>query len=95
MDIIIPALSGLVGSLLTAGGMIITGRRGHQATESQTLINGLQKRVNGLEARVDMLEGKRREDALLIRRMGDHIDTLESHIRDELGPPPPPRPEGV
>ncbi len=48
-----------------------------------------------VQARVGMLEEKRRVDALTMRRMGDHIDTLESHIRDDLGPPPPPRPEGI
>lgn len=52
-------------------------------------------RIATLEARVDTLWEQREEDAITRRRMGDHIDVLESHIWNQLPPPPPPRPEGL
>jgi hypothetical protein len=69
----------------------------------------LQRYIDGQEARAarqeahsarqdEQIEGlwnARREDAKVIRAMGDHIDTLESHIWQGKGPPPPARPAGI
>ena len=45
--------------------------------------------------RIDELEARLEEKSRLIRAQGDHIDVLEHHIWQGLGPPPPPRPAGI
>lgn len=55
----------------------------------------LRARVESLEAQAERLWAARRQDALLIRAQGDHIDVLEHHIWEQLPPPPPARPTGV
>ena len=60
------------------------------------------KRIKDLEDRDAMWEQRcntlwqtREADAIVKRRMGDHIDVLEDHIHKQLPPPPPPRPAGI
>lgn len=101
----ITLLVAVVTGAATLTGSLYAARRAAR-TESDRLLlerrktNDLERRTEhariiSLEGRVDRLEDKRREDALLIRRQGDHIDTLERHIYLQLPPPPPPRPDGV
>jgi len=91
IEAILAAAAALVASILTW----ITARRGHQGDTLQLLITSLMSRVNALETRVDELEEKRKDDAVLIRKLGDFIDILEAHIWDGKGPPPPERPNGI
>lgn len=59
------------------------------------ITRGDRQRLGVLEARTDSLWAAREADALIKRAQGDHIDTLEDHIRAGKPPPPPPRPTGV
>lgn len=61
----------------------------------QAFAGALSARVASLEQRLAESDEKREADAITKRRMGDHIDVLESHIWKGLGPPPPPRPDGI
>ena len=85
-------------ALITAGVAVVASiltwitARGSQ---TQTLLTTMMNRITALETRVNELEDKRRADAILIRRQGDHIDTLEDHIRAGKPPPPPERPDGI
>ncbi|MBO0596599.1 hypothetical protein I2485_06880 [Nesterenkonia sp. E16_7] len=66
------------------------------------MIGHLYSRLHKLEERnlrldrrmTEMWEG-RRADAVVIRKQAGHIDLLEFHIWNKLGPPPPDRPDGV
>ncbi|MDR1266707.1 MAG: hypothetical protein LBK42_14410 [Propionibacteriaceae bacterium] len=90
VEALIAAL-GVIGSVCAA----ILASRSQTMAVLSGLTKTLQDRVAELEAQVRDLWDERRKDAGLIRRMGDHIDVLEDHIRQEKGPPPPPRPEGL
>ena len=84
----------IVTAMITFAATWITSRH----TSARILLEQLQTeraRIRELEARVDLLEQRRENDALVKRRMGDHIDLLELHIIRGEGPPPPPRPEGL
>jgi hypothetical protein len=70
-------------------------RASAEIVAATALRDQLLRRVETLEAEVKVLWDKRRDDALLIRAQGDHIDLLEDFIRSGKPPPPPPRPEGV
>lgn len=60
-----------------------------QALEDERRKNTEQaERLDTLQARLDA------KDAA-IRARDDHIDRLEHHIWQGLGPPPPPRPAGI
>lgn len=78
-------------ALLVVLGTIVVG----YMAATGVLIGHLWGRLGTLEANRDELFRLREQDALTKRAQGDHIDTLEDHIRQELGPPPPPRPPGV
>lgn len=96
--IVVLALLTLIGPVISAVLTYRIGLAAEKVRAQQTELDARKVdhvRIAALEARVDSLESKRREDAVLIRRMGDHIDTLEDHIRQGKPPPPPTRPEGV
>lgn len=59
------------------------------------ITRGDRERIGDLEGQVERLWQARRDDAIVIRRLGDYVDVLERHIWEELPPPPPPRPDGV
>ncbi len=59
------------------------------------LLGHVWKRVSDLESSYGVLWKEREADALTKRAQGDHIDTLEAHIWERKGPPPPKRPPGV
>ncbi|MDR1265951.1 MAG: hypothetical protein LBK42_10440 [Propionibacteriaceae bacterium] len=88
---VLVAVLGLAGSALVA----VLASRSQATAVLGTLTQAFQDRIAQLEGRVEDLWRARREDASLIRRMGDQIDILEDHIWKEKGPPPPPRPEGL
>ena len=91
LEALIVTGAALVGSFLT----FITARRGQKGGDIQFLVTTLMKRVLDLENRVNDLEDKHRADAIIIRRQGDHIDSLEAHIWAGNPPPPPERPDGI
>lgn len=47
------------------------------------------------DARIDHLDARLEEKSRTIRALADHVDVLEHHIWQRLGPPPPARPEGI
>lgn len=47
------------------------------------------------DERIDELERRLDAKDAAIRARDDHIDALEHHIWQGLGPPPPPRPAGI
>lgn len=59
------------------------------------LVGHLFKRMADLESANASTWNARETDAITKRKLGDHIDTLEDHIRADKGPPPPPRPVGI
>ncbi|MGC3954643.1 MAG: hypothetical protein QM804_10375 [Propionicimonas sp.] len=69
----------------------------HQTTMNRedSRLAAAWSRITQLEDRVGELEGKRADDALVKRALGDHIDVLENHIWKQLPPPPPARPAGI
>ncbi|MDZ5077858.1 MULTISPECIES: hypothetical protein [unclassified Nesterenkonia] len=88
------AIISLTGVILT----VMAATQGHLWSRlKQAEDKAEQVRAHSLEQdrRIGELWDKRREDAVVIRLLGDHIDTLEDHIRDRREPPPPPRPEGL
>ncbi|MDR1387099.1 MAG: hypothetical protein LBJ44_05830 [Propionibacteriaceae bacterium] len=98
----VTALVALVEAVVASVALIVCARVAGQSSRASAEIvastafrEQLLQRVAALEAEVKELWDKRREDALTIRAMGDHIDKLEGHIWEGLPPPPPPRPGGV
>ena len=87
-------IAALITASVSMGGAWLVARQSAQS-HTQEALTDAWARIDALSARVDTLEAARREDAALIRRMGDHIDTLEHHIWQQLPPPPPPRPDGI
>ncbi|GAB3192195.1 hypothetical protein [Nesterenkonia suensis] len=72
------AILGVLGVILTA----LVAMMGH-----------LYKRVHDMQREIDMLV-KARSTAWENRVLLDnHIDALEDHIRNDIGPPPPARPK--
>ena len=59
------------------------------------MVGQLYGRISTLEKEITELWDARRADAVVIRRLGDHIDVLEDHIWKRLPPPPPQRPDGI
>ncbi|WP_454301086.1 hypothetical protein [Salana multivorans] len=92
---ILVALLSTAGTIIAATIAASASRRSQRAELSLEQRKTDHARIATLEARVDGLETKRERDALLKRRQGDHIDTLEAHIWAGKPPPPPARPEGV
>lgn len=99
----------MIEALIAAGGVALTGflaylgiRRGHRNTAEAFLIAELRENyktilteVHDLKTEVKELWDARRVDAVVMRKMGDFIDVLESWIWAGNPPPPPPRPDGL
>lgn len=83
----IAAVLGIAGVIMTT----ILGLTGHLYTR----LHKVEERNLALDRRVDELWSKRYEDARVIRKLGDHIDSLEYHVWQGLPPPPPPRPDDI
>lgn len=92
---VVVAVLSLAGTVIAATIAASASLRSRKAELSLEQRRTDHARIATLEARVDGLETKRERDALLKRRQGDHIDTLEAHIWAGKPPPPPARPEGV
>lgn len=56
-----------------------------RSTATNALVDQLQEQLSAHEERLTRAEVR-------IRWQDDYIDRLRAHIRDELGPPPPPYP---
>ncbi|MBN8881689.1 hypothetical protein EDD28_0559 [Salana multivorans] len=95
-------LVSIVVACVSTAGMIVAAviaatasRRSQAAVLALEVRKTDHARITALETRVDSLEARRRDDAVLIRQLGDFIDALEAHIWAGKPPPPPPRPDGI
>ena len=84
----------LITAAVSMGGSWLVARSSARTVDQQ-MRDSDRRRIVALEARVDVLETARRADAVVISRLGDHIDVLEDHIWKRLPPPPPQRPDGI
>jgi hypothetical protein len=63
------------------------------AAQYKGLVDTLTGRIDALESRIEALESEAEERAIVIRRQGDYIATLRTHIVEGKPPPPPPPPD--
>ena len=70
-----------------------------RAVRRDSLVDQLQEEIARLDRRLTEEANQRKElDDRLSRRIRaqeDYIGALRQHIHDEVGPPPPPWPEGL
>lgn len=85
----------IIVSAPTAWYVARTSARNQERKVQQEERESDRQRLAIAEARIDSLWAAREADALIKRRLGDHIDLLEAHIWRSDPPPPPPRPDGI
>lgn len=95
---LITAIATVSGSWLVAR---TTGRTAAREVEIKARDSDRAARVadreemRELRGEIDKLWQARRDDAIVIRGLGDFIDVLEAHIWERKPPPPPKRPKGI